>query len=161
MASRHSSPLGLEAVDWQDQNAQLLTGLRSQSISSILIQGLVIVAVALGIGSTLAIFAVQKARQIGILKALGMRDVASGAIFVAQAALLGVAGSLLGVGLGSGLTLAFDGFASGSESLFPVTVDPTFMVIGMALGTGVAVLSAAVPFRATNRLDPIGVIQDG
>ena len=39
-----------------------------------MIQFFVLVAVALGIASTLAISAVQKTRQIGILKAMGMRD---------------------------------------------------------------------------------------
>jgi len=44
-----------------------------------MIQFFVLVAVALGIASTLAISAVQKTRQIGILKAMGMRDRSPGA----------------------------------------------------------------------------------
>jgi lipoprotein-releasing system permease protein len=49
----------------------LLSGLAAQSGSSLMIQAFVLVAVALGIASTLAISAVQKTRQIGILKAMG------------------------------------------------------------------------------------------
>ncbi|MBA4170878.1 MAG: ABC transporter permease, partial [Chloroflexi bacterium] len=45
---------GVTAVDWQEQNRELLTGLQSQSISSIMIQVFVVVAVGLGIASTLA-----------------------------------------------------------------------------------------------------------
>ena len=59
-----------------------------------MIQGFVLVAVALGIASTLAIAAVQKTRQIGILKAMGLTDRQSGRIFLWQAAILGVAAPL-------------------------------------------------------------------
>jgi ABC-type lipoprotein release transport system permease subunit len=61
-------------VDWQDENEELLSGLAAQSGSSFMIQAFVLVAVALGIASTLAISAVQKTSQIGILKAMGMTD---------------------------------------------------------------------------------------
>ena len=43
-----------------------------------MIQVFVLIAVALGIASTLAISATQKTRQIGILKAMGLRDGKSG-----------------------------------------------------------------------------------
>ena len=49
------------------QSGDLLTGLRSQSMSSLMIQVFVILAVALGIASVLAVSVVQKAREIGIL----------------------------------------------------------------------------------------------
>ncbi len=47
-----------------------------------MIQVFVIIAVMLGIASTLAISAVQKTRQIGILKALGMADGRTGLVFL-------------------------------------------------------------------------------
>jgi lipoprotein-releasing system permease protein len=87
-------------VDWQDENEELLSGLAAQSGSSLMIQAFVLVAVALGIASTLAISAVQKTRQIGILKAMGMTDGAAGRIFLLQAAILGVAGVTAGIALG-------------------------------------------------------------
>ena len=65
-----------------------------------MIQAFVLVAVALGIASTLAISAVQKTRQIGILKAMGMTDAAAGRIFLLQALILGVTGVAAGIGLG-------------------------------------------------------------
>ena len=45
----------VDVVDWQAQNADLLTALQSQSSSSYMIQVFVLIAVALGIASTLAI----------------------------------------------------------------------------------------------------------
>ena len=70
---------GVKVTDWQADNKDLLAALQSQSSSSYMIQVFVLIAVALGIASTLAISAVQKTRQIGILKALGMSDARHGA----------------------------------------------------------------------------------
>ncbi len=81
---------GLKVTEWQAQNSDLLSALKSQSSSSYMIQFFVLVAVALGIASTLAISAVQKTRQIGILKAMGMKDRQTGRIFLWQALILGV-----------------------------------------------------------------------
>ncbi len=88
---------GLKVTEWQAQNADLLSALKSQSSSSYMIQFFVLVAVALGIASTLAISAVQKTRQIGILKAMGMKDRQAGRIFLWQALILGVRGAAVGV----------------------------------------------------------------
>jgi lipoprotein-releasing system permease protein len=152
---------GVAATDWQAENASLLSGLQSQSISSIMIQVFVVIAVGLGIASTLAIAAVQKTRQIGILKAMGLTDRASGAVFVWQGALLGALGTAGGIGVGWALIEGFDAAASSSEALFPVSIDPSFAALSAGIGIGIALLSAAIPYRRTSRLDPIEVIQNG
>ncbi len=152
---------GVAATDWQASNADLLAGLQSQSVSSIMIQVFVVIAVGLGIASTLAIAAVQKTRQIGILKALGLTDRGSGAVFVWQAAMLGGAGTALGLVVGWGLIAAFGAAAAGSEAFFPVSVDPAFAIASVGVGLGIALLSALIPYRRTSRLDPIEVIQNG
>ena len=161
VAARLADIEGITTVDWQEQNRELLTGLQSQSVSSIMIQVFVVIAVGLGIASTLAIAAVQKTRQIGILKALGLSDRRSGAVFLWQAALLSVMGTALGLAVGWGLIAGFDAAASGSEALFPVEVDPAFAATSAAIGIGIALLSALIPYRSTSRLDPIEVIQNG
>lgn len=158
VASSWSSRLpGVSVVEWQGQNASLLSGLVAQSASSYMIQGFVLVAVALGIASTLAIAAVQKTRQIGILKAMGLGDKASGRIFLFQAALLGVSGSALGVLLSFAILALF----SLSPAPFSISMDPKFVAVSAAIGIGVALLSSVIPIRATSKLDPIEVIQNG
>ena len=152
---------GLAVSEWQAENADLLSGLRSQSTSSYLIQFFVLVAVALGIASTLAISAVQKTRQIGILKAMGMKDRAAGRIFLWQALLLGVTGAGAGVLAGLGLIAAFSFAGRNSATLFPIRPQVGFIVLSFCVGVAVAALSALIPARRTTRLDPIEVIQGG
>jgi lipoprotein-releasing system permease protein len=157
IAPRLADELDVEAVDWQEENAELLSGLAAQSGSSIMIQVFVLVAVALGIASTLAISAVQKTRQIGILKAIGMGDGAAARIFLWQAALLGAGGTLGGIALGYGLIWGF----SLAPVPFSIRPEPTFIAISASIGITVALLSSVIPARSTSRLDPIEVIQNG
>ena len=152
---------GLKVTEWQAQNADLLSALKSQSSSSYMIQFFVLVAVALGIASTLAISAVQKTRQIGILKAMGMGDRQSGRIFFWQALILGVSGAAVGVGAGLGLIALFTFLGRNSTSLFPITPQLGFVAISFAVGILVAVGSSLIPSRRTSKLDPIEVIQGG
>ncbi len=151
---------GIDVADWQTENKDLLAALQSQSSSSYMIQAFVLVAVALGIASTLAISAVQKTRQIGILKALGMTDSSTGAIFLWQAALLGAAGTALGALLGWGLLSGFSAGTSASTSAFPIVWQPGFVAFSCVVGVGVAMVSSIIPTRKTARLDPIEVIQN-
>jgi lipoprotein-releasing system permease protein len=151
----------VKVSDWQVDNKDLLQALSSQSLSSYMIQVFVLVAVALGIASTLAISAVQKTRQIGILKALGMVDADTGAIFVWQSVMLGAAGIALGVLVGFALIAGFTAGTANSGAGFPITPQPGFIAISVAVGVLVALLSAIIPSRNTARLDPIEVIQNG
>jgi len=148
---------GLTVTEWQSQNRDLLDALQAQSSSSYTIQLFVLVAVALGIASTLAISAVQKTRQIGILKAMGMHDGRAGRIFLWQAALLGVAGAAAGVGIGVALITLF----SRLGSTFTISPQWGFTAVSFVVGVAVALLSSLIPSRRTSRLDPIEVIQGG
>jgi lipoprotein-releasing system permease protein len=146
--------------DWQVDNTDLLSALTSQSLSSYMIQVFVLVAVALGIASTLAISAVQKTKQIGILKALGMTDSRTAAIFLWQSLILGVSGTTLGVVIGFLLIAGFTFGTSKSGAGFPIVPQPGFVLISIGVGILVAMLSAIIPSRKTARLDPIEVIQN-
>jgi len=152
---------GVKISDWQVDNKDLLQALSSQSLSSYMIQVFVLVAVALGIASTLAISAVQKTKQIGILKALGMADADTGAIFVWQSVIMGVVGTGLGVAVGFALIAGFTFGTAKSGAGFPITPQPGFIAISVSVGILVALLSAIIPTRNTARLDPIEVIQNG
>jgi len=149
-----------QVTEWQAQNQELLTGLQSQSTSSYMIQVFVIVAVMLGIASTLAISAVQKTRQIGILKALGMSDARTGLVFLYQAGILGVIGTALGIGISLGLIGVFSVIAErGDTGLFPIEPQLSFILLSAGIGIAIALISAIIPYRKTARLDPIQVIQ--
>ncbi len=152
---------GLKSDSWMKLNAQLLVGLRSQTSSSVMIQFFVIVAVILGIASVLVVSVIQKGRQIGILRAFGTRRRQIRWIFLLQGGLLGLAGSLGGIVLGSLLAIAFQGLASNPDGspIFPVA--PTWSLytrsVLVALGTGL--IGSWLPARRAAGLDPAVAIR--
>ena len=154
---------GLVADSWMSQNRDLMTGLRSQSASSVMIQVFVILAVALGIASVLAVSVVQKAKEIGILRATGTKAPAVTRIFLAQGAILGTAGSLLGIALGTVLALFFASLARNPDgsATFPVALTAWLYGRSVAVALVVGLLSAVVPARDAARLDPATVIRNG
>lgn len=154
---------GLAADSWMNVNQQLLTALRSQSASSIMIQSFVVLAVALGIASVLGVSVIQKARAIGILKATGTSTGTVLRIFLAQGAIVGVVGSLLGSALGAAMCGAFVALVKNpyGESLFPVELSPGLVVLASAVALGTGIASAVYPARHAARLDPAQVIRHG
>jgi lipoprotein-releasing system permease protein len=154
---------GLAAESWMRINAQLLTNLRAQSSSSLLIQALVVVAVALGIASVLGVSVLQKAREIGIMKAYGTRTGAVLRIYVWQGAVVGAAGALLGGALGAGMAHLFVTFARAPDGapLFPVEVGPGLYAAGAAVALATGLVSSALPARHAASLDPAVVIRHG
>ncbi len=124
IAQRIASHTGLVADSWMETNAELLTGLRSQSSSSTMIQVFVIVAVAMGIASVLIVSVVQKTREIGILRAMGTPRGHVLRVFLIQGALVGLIGSLCGSGLGAALSLFFQSLVANPDGspMFPVAL---------------------------------------
>jgi lipoprotein-releasing system permease protein len=143
---------------WQEKNRDLLTALRSQTTSSVTIQFFVIISISLAIASVLGIAAVQKQRQLGILKAMGTTDRSASRIFVIQGILLGAAGSLLGVSLG--LLMGY-GFIAGTQSPFGLDISARTLLTPFILAMIAAVVASTIPARRAAKLSPIEVIRNG
>jgi lipoprotein-releasing system permease protein len=143
---------------WQEKNRELLTALSSQSSSSDTIQFFVIVSISLGIASVLAIAAVQKQRQLGILKAMGTTNRSASKIFVIQGFLLGSVGSIFGVAFG--LLLAY-GFLAGTGAPFGFEIDARTLLTPIFLALLASVIASAIPARRAAKISPIEVIRNG
>ena len=156
-----SSYPDIKAESWQRNNQQLLTALESQSSSSIVIQVFIIIAVTLGIASVLAVSVVQKSKQIGILKAMGLTKKRIGLIFLIEGSLLGLVGAILGTGVGIGLSQVFVNLVrnSAGDPLFPVEIDPLFISISILIATFAGMIAALIPARNSAKLSPIEVIR--
>lgn len=148
--------------NWKAQNEELLSGLNGQSVSSIMIQVFVMISVLLGIASILAITVVQKSKQIGILKAMGIKDKDSSLIFLFQGLLLGLLGAALGVILGLLLALAFTKFALNPDGtpVVPLFIDPLFIAFSAVIAIVASVIAALIPARTSSKLSPIEVIRN-
>jgi lipoprotein-releasing system permease protein len=153
----------IKVENWKAQNAQLLSGLNGQSVSSIMIQVFVLIAVVLGIASVLAITVLQKSKQIGILKAMGIKDSTASLIFLFQGLLLGILGAILGVLLGLGLSFSFTKFALNPDGtpVVALYIDYGFIALSALIALASSTLAALIPARRSSKLNPIEVIRNG
>ncbi len=148
----------IKSVTWVERNGDLLTGLQGQSISSLMIQIFVIISVVLGISSVLAITVLQKSKQLGILKAMGIKDKDASKIFLFEGLLLGVFGAIIGIVLGIGLLYAFDIFA---DTGIPITFDFGFLALSASIAIVASTVASLSPAIKSSKLSVIEVIRNG
>jgi len=153
----------LKFDNWKAQNQELLSGLQGQSISSLMIQIFIIISVVIAIASILAITVFQKQRQLGILKAMGIKDRAASLIFIFEGLIIGLIGSVIGVILGLVLLYGFSAGTTkpGQEALINLYIDYKFVALSWGISVLSAVLAALIPARRSLRLNPIDVIREG
>jgi lipoprotein-releasing system permease protein len=161
LAAELRAQLPYQVEGWQDTNAQLVTALNAQSISTNLIRVVVAAVVVLGIASVLVVSVVQKRREIGILRAMGTTQGQVLRIFLLQGALVGAAGSVLGLLLAMLMIFLFTHFVRGSDGLplFAIGLPlRTALQVG-ALAIACGVLAAVGPARRAAALDPAQAIR--
>ncbi|MEI7903917.1 MAG: FtsX-like permease family protein [Candidatus Firestonebacteria bacterium] len=158
-ARRHARGLDrVKFVSWQEKNRELLQALSSQSSSSNTIQFFVILSISLGIASVLGIAAVQKQRQLGILKAMGTTNKSAAKIFIFQGFILGLIGSFLGILGGLALGVMFMSLPNinfGFDFSAGMLLTPVFFAV---LASTIA---STIPARSAAGLSPIEVIRNG
>jgi lipoprotein-releasing system permease protein len=91
-------------TDWRKLNRELFTALRIQQITLFLVLGLIVLVSTFNVASTLVVLVRERMRDIGLLGALGLRPGRVRLIFLLYGSLLGAAGTLLGVAIGSGIS---------------------------------------------------------
>ena len=152
----------LEIENWKAQNESLLSGLQGQDISSYMIQVFVMVSVVLAIASVLAITVIQKSRQIGILKAMGIRNSSTSYIFLFEGLILGFFGAVFGILLGLGLSVAFTKFAVNPDGtpVINLYINYSFITLSGLIAIVASILAALLPAVRSSKLNPIDIIRD-
>ncbi|HEY2850959.1 MAG TPA: ABC transporter permease, partial [Gemmatimonadaceae bacterium] len=136
------------AVDWHEQNASLFKALSLEKASMSLILSLIVFVAAFNIVGTLTMVVRDKTREIGILKAMGLRAASIKRIFLLQGLVIGVVGTgiglviglLVGVAIGQWHLIALDPQVYYIDHL-PVQMQPFDVVLIVVLGLLVATVA--------------------
>jgi lipoprotein-releasing system permease protein len=161
VAQRITAATGVEADSWIKTNGELFTAIAAQSTSNNAIRFFVGLSVAFGIASVLAVVVVQKSREIGVLRAMGVSQGQVMRVFLLQGGLLALAGAAVGSGLGVGLLVLWQRSSIGADGtpIFALVLEPSLFVGALVLATLTGLGAALAPARRAARLDPVVAIR--
>ena len=161
VAQRITAATGVEADSWIKTNAQFFSAVNAQVTANTAIRFFVGLSVAFGIASVLFVSVVQRSREIGILRAMGIRRGQILRLFLLQGGLLGLAGSAVGSGVGAAALLMWQRYAIGIDGLpiVPVTLEPALFATALIVATFTGLLAAFAPALRAARLDPMVAIR--
>ena len=155
MRSLYGSNIGITTSQAILQSIQEFTAGFGSVISSIALVALLVGSV--GIVTTMYTSVTERTREIGVMKAIGARDRSVLALFLAEAAIIGIIGA--SIGLVVGVLGGYGALSLFASNLFSSEVTPQYLlgdlvrVWGISLGLSVA--AGLYPAWKASKLSPI------
>ncbi len=171
IAANIRSELGFPywAWDWMRKNQNLFTALKLEKTAMFIILTLIILVAAFNIASTLIMMVMGKTRDIAILKAMGATDQQVRKIFVFKGMVIGLVGTILGVGCGFLLCAILKRYSivelTGDIYYFttklPVRLEWLDVVIIVTAALVICFIATLYPAYQASKLDPVEAIRYG
>lgn len=173
--ARHDAPLATEAlahaleqraptmqaVTWMKENPLADSALRANEVLGVVSHTMVVIAVTIPVGALLYVTVERRRREIAMLASLGFAKTELFVAFVMQALVIGLAGSLLGCGIGVVMLAWFKVhpiFESAEFVIRPVTTASSFYEPALVILI-TTVVAAMYPAWRAMRVDPARVLR--
>lgn len=147
-------------VDWTELNRSLFSALKLEKIAMFIVLGIVILVASFSIVGNLIMVVFEKGREIALLKTLGATDWAVMRLFVLRGVMIGLIGTVLGVGMGltacvvaKRLGIPLDPDVYYIDKL-PIHIDGSSVVIISVAGVLISGLAALYPALLAIRIRP-------
>lgn len=154
------------ATTWVELNQPLFSALKLEKRAMFVILVLIVLVAAFNIISTLTMIVMDKTKEIGILRSMGMRARAIRRVFVYQGVLIGVVGTGFGTvaGLAAAYLLARYRFISLPGDVYfidtlPVSVEPLNVTLIVAASLAICTLATLYPAVQAARMTPVDAIR--
>ncbi len=162
------------AQTWMDMNSQYFEAIRLERTVMFFLLFFIVIVAAFGIMNTLITVTVQKTREIGIMKAIGANIWQIVWVFLAQGMVVGLFGTLSGLGLGMTLIRYRNEFSQWLAGTFGIEVFPRQVyqfsqIPAEVIPNDVAVIcvgafiicsvAALIPAYFAARLDPVKALR--
>jgi putative ABC transport system permease protein len=160
-------PAGVQVVTGQtviNENTAAI----SQDLSFFSTALLVFAFISLFVGgftifNTFSITVGQRTRELALLRVIGASRRQVFRSVLAEAAVTGLASSVIGLGLGVLAALGLEALLRGFGTTLPtgpLVFEPRTVVVGLAVGVGVTVIAAIRPARSAVRIPPVAALSD-
>jgi putative ABC transport system permease protein len=166
-AVRHILPPAVRAVAPATRTGEITRMLKSFQLNLSALSAIALVVGMYLIFNTVAIAVVQRRAEIGIVRALGARQRTVFIVFLIEGALIGVFGSLLGLGLGAALArFSVAAVTRTVQTLYVgvgtgrISWDPLVFAKAFFIGLVLAMLAAAIPALEAARVPAASAIRE-
>ncbi|MFZ0450451.1 MAG: lipoprotein-releasing ABC transporter permease subunit [Desulfatiglandaceae bacterium] len=148
--------------DWKVMNRSLFSALKLEKVTMFVILIMIVLVGALNIISTLVMVVMEKRKDIAILRTMGASSRSVMSIFMLQGLLVGILGTLAGLGFGLGLCdlLAKYKFISLPSDVYyistlPVLVERWDVALVSMAAVAISFLATLYPSWNASRLNPV------
>jgi len=147
-------PSGTRLETWKDLNQSLVQTMKLEGIGSFLVLALIVLVAAFNVLVSLTLGVVEKQRDIGMLKIMGLTDSEIRRIYIVQGLVIGVCSVGVGIALGLGLCYGQQAFSWISFDVAEGFLVPSLPIhvhisdvlataaVGLILATGAAIYPA-------------------
>ncbi|HEU5312085.1 MAG TPA: ABC transporter permease [Candidatus Eisenbacteria bacterium] len=157
---------GYRATNWIDLNRNLFAWMRIEKAVMFTILILIVAVAAVNIVSSLVMVVMEKRRDIGVLRTMGVTPRGIMRIFLLQGTLIGFAGTILGISLGYAVSYALGRWKLlhlPGEIYFidtlPVKMEAMDFVLVAGAATAICFLASLYPAWQAARLAPVQTIR--
>jgi len=154
------------AMDWKTKNITLLKWMNYEKFIVAAVICLIILVAAFNIISSLIMVVIDKTKEIGILRSMGLSKGSVMRVFMLMGSFIGVGGTIVGGTIGLVLCKLQEAYhfikLPGDVYVipyFPISVHILDVILIFVIGIALCVLATLLPAWKASRLDPVGAIR--
>lgn len=155
-----------KAKSWIEMNKNLFSALKLEKIMMFIILALIIIVAAFNIISNILLLSVEKAKEIGILSAMGFSKLSISKIFFYEGIIVGSIGTVLGLILGLLISYGLKNFEIFKlpkgiyyVDRLPVMIIPTDICLIAICAFVITVIAGLYPAYQVAKLEPLEAIR--
>jgi lipoprotein-releasing system permease protein len=163
IASRVENDTGYKSVSWEEAYEDLLSTFIIRNIIMYAVVGAILLVASFGTYNIISTITHEKARDIAIMKSLGLSEYTVRMIFVVEALIIGLAGALVGFALGYLLSIALGSVKITNPFLdsdhLPLAYTPVHYLLAGMVALLSSVAAGYQPARKAARGNPVEIIR--
>ncbi|NND49700.1 MAG: ABC transporter permease, partial [Rhizobiales bacterium] len=163
VAARIEAQTGYKTVSWQEANEDLLSAFQIRNFIMYAVVGAILLVASFGIYNIISTITHEKTRDIAILKSLGFTEGLVRRVFLLEAMVIGLAGTVLGWGLGFLLCQLLGSIEFKSPFMdathLPIYYTPVHYLLAGAVALSAAAIAGYLPARKAASVHPVEIIR--